>query len=144
MKNKNLNVKKISIKTLLQEALIIPDGWKEEVFVENGIVEFSDFMTMPSETLDIETLTRPESYVGDIEDRSISEFEGFYERDDGKIEVVADDGQRSTETETYAKGKCYHWALITTREDSVDRIAEIIEADGTDPINILLEAILEH
>ena len=41
MTNRNKKVNELKIFDLLKEAFSIPNGWKEEVYVEDGYVTFS-------------------------------------------------------------------------------------------------------
>ena len=69
---------------LVKEALSTPYGWKKEVYVENGEVEFSNPMTMNSYTgTDV---YHPVAFA-DIQGLSFSELDGFREEDDGAITI---------------------------------------------------------
>lgn len=69
---------------LITEALTTPNGWKKEIYVENGEIEFSSPMTMNSYTgIDANT---PIAFAA-IEGLSLSELDGFSEEDDGTITI---------------------------------------------------------
>lgn len=107
MTNKNKKVNELKIFDLLKEAFSIPDGWKEEVYVEDGYVTFSSPMTQSTHT-GIDAYTPLPEYVADLQSFRIGDFEGFNEREDGSIEA---DGE------------------ILTREEAIDAIATTYEED---------------
>jgi hypothetical protein len=96
-KTQKIKANEITLKDLVEEALSIPDGWKEEIYVENWYVEFTSPMTKntwtakadnPNEMLD--------SYVADLESVRLGDFEGIMPKEDGTYEV---DGEILTEKE---------------------------------------------
>src|SRR5690554_4815211 len=74
MTNKNKKVNELKIFDLLKEAFSIPQGWKEEVYVEDGYVTFSSHMTLNTHT-GIDAYTPLPEYVGDLESLDFSDFE---------------------------------------------------------------------
>ena len=118
----------ITIFDLLKEAFSIPQGWKEEVYVEDGYVTFSSPMTQSTHT-GIDAYTPLTEYVADLESLSISDFEGFYEQENGTVYV--DDE-------------------VLSREEAIDAIATTYEEDyqpnsrdaNSDPILLLYYDIL--
>lgn len=102
-----IKVTEITILDLLNEAFTIPDGWKEEVYVQNGEVSFSSPITQNTHT-GIDAYTPLPEYVGDLQALNISDFEGFYEQEDGTFNV---DGE------------------ILTREEAIDAIATTYQED---------------
>lgn len=69
---------------LVQEALLIPNGWKKEIYVANGEIEFSNPMTMNSFTgTDV---YHPVAFA-DLQSFSFGELDGFREEDDGTITI---------------------------------------------------------
>lgn len=69
---------------LVKEALTTPNGWKKEVYVENGEIEFSSPMTQNSY---IGTDANTPIAFADIQSLSFSELDGFREEDDGTITI---------------------------------------------------------
>lgn len=136
MNTKKLTIENITIEDLIREALTIPNGWKEEVYVENGQVVFTAPMTLstwtgkensPSEHLD--------SYVGDLHSLRWGEIEGFYQRKDGKIELDNPyDGD--------AKGEYYENVTIYTEEEAVKVLADYLDNDASE-VSQLLTSIRE-
>ena len=136
-----IKVAEITVEDLVREALSMPIGWKEEIFVEDGEVSFSGPMT--KSTYSGKTPFEPlDSYVGDLESMSISDFEEFYERDDGKVEICDNDNQQSDEYNTYAKGEYYDWAEIVDHDEAVYRISLTCDFPDSE-MNQLLELIQE-
>lgn len=121
MTNKNKKVNELKIFDLLKEAFSIPDGWKEEVYVEDGYVTFSSHMTLNTHT-GIDANTPLPEYVGDLESLDFSDFEGFYEREDGQVEFDFD-GIGAV------KGEYYDKVLIVPRDEAIDMIATPYEED---------------
>ena len=127
-----IEMNEISINDLVREALSIPDGWKEEVYLENGQVVFTAPMTLstwtgkencPSEHLD--------SYVGDLHSLSWGDIEGFYERKDGKIELDNPyDGE--------AEGEYYEKVTIYTPEEAVEVLADYLDDDASEVSQLLI------
>lgn len=121
-----IKVEEITLEKIVKEALNIPDGWKEEVYVENGEVVFSSPMTLntwtgkencPSEHLD--------SYVGDLHSLNWGEIEGFYERKDGKIELDNPyDGE--------AEGEYYDKVNILTVDEAIEALANYLDNDASE------------
>lgn len=134
---KPINASEITIKDLVHAALIeIPNGWKREVYVENGKVVFSEPLTLnswvgkedcPSEQL--------ESFVGNLHSLTWGEIEGFYEREDGKIELENPyDGD--TEGEYYSK------VTIYALEEAEQVLADYLDNDASE-VAQLITAIQE-
>jgi hypothetical protein len=141
MTTQKIKVEEITLQDLVKEAFSIPDGWKEEIYVEDGEVEFSSPMTSNTYS-GIDAHTPLPSYRGDIESMRIGDFEEFYERDDGQVEICDNDNQQSDESETFGKGEYYEWAMIVSRDDAIEKISEIIE-DSESTLKELLEKIRE-
>ena len=129
-----IKVEEITLENLVKEALSIPDGWKEEIYVENGEVVFSSPMTIntwtgtedcPSEHLD--------SYVGDLHSLNWVEIEGFYERKDGKIELDNPyDGE--------AEGEYYDKVNILTVDEAIEALANYLD-NGASEVSQLFSEI---
>lgn len=80
--NKKIKATELTLQDLIREAFSIPDGWKEEIYVENGYVEFSSPMTPNTYTAKADNPREPvDWYVADLESMRISDFEGFAEQD---------------------------------------------------------------
>ncbi len=139
MATKKIKVAEITIEDLVREALSIPNGWKEEIFVEDGEVSFSSPMT--KNTYSGKTPFEPlDSYVCDLEHMSIGDFEEFYERENGTVEICDNDNQQTNEYSTFGKGEYYDWVEIVNRNDAVSRISEICDFSGSE-MNRILQAI---
>jgi hypothetical protein len=137
MNTKKLTIENITIEDLIREALTIPNGWKKEVHVEaDGTVTFTSPMTpntwtgkenCPSEHLD--------SYIGDLHSLRWGEIEGFYERQDGKIEVDNPyDGD--------AEGEYYEKVTVYTQEEAIEILCEYLDNDISE-VSQLLTSIRE-
>ena len=128
-----IKVEEITLENLVKEALSIPDGWKEEIYVENGEVVFTAPMTLstwtgkensPSEHLD--------SYIGDLHSLRWGEIEGFYERKDGKIELDNPyDGE--------AEGEYYEKANILTVDEAIGALAVYLGNDASEVSQLFSE-----
>jgi hypothetical protein len=128
-----IKVEEITITDLVREALTLPDGWKEEIYVENGQVVFSSPITLntwvgkddcPSEHLD--------SYIGDLHSLTWGEIEGFYERKDGKIEL---DNPYDGEEE----GEYYNKVTVYTPEEAVTVLADYLDNDASEVAQLFAE-----
>ena len=128
-----IKVEEITLENLVKEALSIPNGWKEEIYVENGEVVFSSPMTLntwtgtedcPSEHLD--------SYAGDLHSLNWGEIEGFYERKDGKIELDNPyDGE--------AEGEYYDKVNILTVDEAIEALANYLDNDASEVSQLFSE-----
>lgn len=124
-----IKAEEITIEDLVREMINLPQGWHEEIYVENGEVVFSEPLTQnswvgksdsPSEQLD--------SYIGSIESLNIGDFQGLYKREDGTYEREADgvedvynlDGKVIT-------GEYYEQAEIISKDDVISIIAEELD-----------------
>ena len=129
MNTQKIKTEEITIENLVCEMLNLPQGWHQEVYVENGEVIFSEPLTQnswvgksdaPSEQLD--------SYIGKIESLSIGDFQGLYKREDGTYEREADG-----KTDVYnvdgkvITGECYEQAEIISFDDVTSIIAEKLD-----------------
>ncbi len=132
--NTKIKVEEITVETLLKEALNIPNGWHEEVWVEDGFVVFSAPMTQNSwSTKGVMNGTEP-NYIGDLDSTSIGDFEGFYQREDGKIEINDPDG----ESENPQVGEYYEKAEIVEFEEGIERILDsAVDPDETEWAQII-------
>ena len=136
---KEFKSEEITLEDLVKEMLEIPDGFHEEVFIENGKVVFSAPLTQntwigkddcPSEHLD--------SYIGSIESISVGDIEGLYQRKDGKYERKAED-----ETDTYnfdgkvVSGEFYEQAEIISIDDVISIIAKELDYPASQTIELI-------
>ena len=130
-KQMNIKIEEISIQDLVKEALSIPNGWKEEIFVEDGEVSFSG-----PETHNTYTAIDPHEplAIADLKSMSIGDFEGFYLREDGKVEIADYTGQFKE------KGEYYEHAEIVEYDEAVERIAFNLE-NTQSTLNDLLKTI---
>ena len=128
-----IKVEEITLENLVKEALSIPNGWKEEIYVENGEVVFTAPMTLstwtgkensPSEHLD--------SYIGDLHSLSWNDIEGFYLRSDGKIEV---DNPHDGE----AEGEYYEKANILTVDEAIEALANYLDNNASEVSQLFSE-----
>lgn len=139
----NIKTEEIAIGDLVREMLNLPQGWHEEVYVENGEVVFSTPLTQnswvgksdsPSEQLD--------SYVGNI--NSLDDLpEGLYKRKDGKYELDMTNGENDlyNDEDKIVEGEYYEKAEILSEDDAIDIIADNFESDSE--LSELLEKIQE-
>ena len=131
-----IKVDEFTLTDLIREALSIPNGWKEEIYVENGYVKFTSPITRSTYTVQSDNPSEPlDSYVGDLESMSISDFEGFYERDDGQVEV-----RWEGQTEKAVEGEYYDEVEIIEKDEAIDRITQIIQ-DSESTLNDLVADI---
>lgn len=128
-----IKVEEITIQDLVTKALQIPNSWHVEVYVENGEVIFSEMLTAstwvgkddcPSEHL--------ASYIGDLHSLSWGEIEGFYEREDGKIEL---DNPYDGEEE----GEYYNKVTVYTPEEAVTVLADYLDNDASEVAQLLAQ-----
>jgi hypothetical protein len=128
-----IKVEEITLENLVKEALNIPDGWKEEVYVENGQVVFSSPMTLNSWTAKEDNSREPlDSYIGDLHSLSWNGIEGFYLRSDGKIEVDNPyDGE--------AEGEYYEKANILTVDEAIGALAVYLGNDASEVSQLFSE-----
>lgn len=133
--SQNKKVEDFTLEDLVKEALNIPVGWHEEVYVERGEVVFSMPLTQnswvgksdsPSEQLD--------SYIGNLKPIRPDDFETLYRRSDGEIEMDTDEYFDYKQV----KGEKFDKAVIVPTEDLAKIIAE--ELDDTE-YNQLLDTI---
>jgi hypothetical protein len=141
MERKKLNAvkikaKEITIKDLVKEAIEnIPNGWHEEVWLENGEVTFSAPMTQGSYSSKGAMYGTAPDYIGDIHSLSWGEIEGFYLRADGKIELDNPyDGEE--------KGEYYENVTIYTEEEALQVLADYLDNDASE-VAQLITAIQE-
>lgn len=120
----------ITIEDLVRTALETPTGWKREIYVEkDGEVTFSNPMT-PNSRTGIDAYTPLDTYVCDLKAMNINDFEGYFVRDDGKVERVNEMQGEGV------KGEYYDSVDILTFDEAVSEIASWIE-DEEFWINIL-------
>jgi hypothetical protein len=94
------------LKTLLEESLRLPDGWKAEVYVtKDGMMEISRPMTSNS------WMNDPEK-IGEIQALSFGDVDGFYVRSDGQVEI-SEAGH--TKGEYYDECKILPWKKAVQR-----------------------------
>ena len=131
----NIKVDQITLQDLVKEALSIPDGWKEEVYLENGDITFSAPMTYNTYTAKTDDPTkRPENLIGTLESIAIDTFEEYYERKDGQVEVPSQDAAA-------VQGEYYDTAEIISREKAIENIADMLFETNADPYATLLQKI---
>ena len=136
-----IKAEEITIEDLVREMINLPQGWHEEVYVENGEVIFSEPLTQnswvgksncPSEQLN--------SYIGSIESLSIGDFQGLYKREDGTYEREADgvedvyniDGKVIT-------GEYYEKAEIISTDDVISIIAEEFDFPDSPTMELIIK-----
>lgn len=131
MKIHKIKVDELTELDLIKEAFSIPYGWHEEVYVENGEVEFSTHLTKntwigkadcPSEQLD--------SYVGDLHSLSVNDFEGLKKRDDGQIELAMESENDDYNGSEKIKGEYYDLVQIISIEEAEDIIIDQLTDDS--------------
>lgn len=129
-----IKVDEFTLTDLIREALSIPDGWKEEIYVENGEVVFSSPMTLNSWTTKKDNSREPlDTYIGDLHSLRWNDIEGFYLRSDGRIEL---DNPYDGDTE----GEYYGEVEIIEKDEAIDRITQIIQ-DSESTLNDLVTDI---
>ncbi len=109
---RKIKVEDFTLEDLVTEAISIPNGWKEEIYVEDGYVEFTSPMTLNTYSAKVDNPHEMlDSYRGDLESMSIGGFESFTEN--GK--VIKIEGKR------------------VSRRDAIEAIANIVN-DWNNPL----------
>ena len=126
-----IKVEDITVKDLVKEALNIPYGWHEEIYVENGEVVFSAPLTQnswvgktdcPNEQLD--------SFIADLHSISVNDFEGLKKRDDGQIELAMESENDDYNGSEKIKGEYYDLVQIVSQEEAEDIISDQFTGDS--------------
>lgn len=110
---------------LFRQALTIPKGWQQEVYWNKDSEEltFSSLMTKNS-------WSDSKDKIGVIDSISISDFEAFYEIDDGEFVEVDDNGNEIDEKFTdKSYERYYKESSIITRDEAIDRILDNVLDD---------------
>lgn len=121
---RKIKVEDFRLEDLVTEAFSIPNGWKEEIYVENGYVEFTSPMTHNTYTAKADNPHEMlDSYRGDLESMSISDFESFTEdADKSGRSIIKIEGKR------------------VSRQEAIEAIAEIVN-DWRNPLLELYNTI---
>lgn len=84
--SKQIKLDELEIGDLVLQALSITNGWKKEVYVEDGIVTFSSDITQNSYTARSDD---PNIHiaVAELQSMDIEDFEGFNKLENGKYLV---------------------------------------------------------
>jgi len=114
---RKIKVEDFTLEDLVTEAFSIPNGWKEEIYVEDGYVEFTSPMTPNTYTAKADNPHEMlDSYRGDLESMSIGDFESFTETKDSKgRSIIKIEGKR------------------VSRKDAIEAVANIVN-DWTNPL----------
>jgi hypothetical protein len=138
----NIKIEEITITDLVREMINLPQGWHEEVYVENGEVVFSAPLTQnswvgksdaPSEQLD--------SCIGKI--NSLDDLpEDMHKRKDGQYELDMGDSHDNSLYNDYDKiveGEFFQKAEILSEDDVINILADVYTEDSE--LSKLLEKI---
>jgi hypothetical protein len=138
-----IKAKEITIKDLVKEAIEnIPNGWHEEVWLENEEVTFSAPMTQTSYSNKGAMYGTDPDYIGDLHSLSWEEIEGFYLRKDGKIELDDSYDGEDILGSSYQKGEYYEYVTIYTAEEALQVLADYLDNNASD-VAQLITAIKE-
>ena len=121
---RKIKVEDFTLEDLVTEALSIPNGWKEEIYVEDGYVEFTSPMTLNTYTAKADNPHEMlDSYRGDLESMSIGNFESFTEDADKRGRgIIKIEGKR------------------VSRQEAIEAIANIVN-DWKNPLLELYNTI---
>lgn len=128
----DIKIEDVSIVDLVREAVYnIPFGWKEEVWVENGKVVFSEPMTQNTFSSKDSMDSSAKNFIGNLHGLSWGEIEGFFERSDGKIELDNPyDGE--------SRGEYYMKVNIYSVDEAIEVLADYLNNDQSEVAQLLL------
>lgn len=139
MSEQKLKAETITIVDLVREAITIPDGWHEEIYVEpDGSVTFCGPFTQNTWTAKADAShERPDNYIGDLHSLDVSDFEGFRQRSDGFVEINDPDN----ESGVAQQGEYYPLVEIVDLEEAIYRIIDTLDDPDATEWGELVDAI---